>query len=100
MRYNNRVTLIRKSPPADPLHDRPTETRETVACLTIPITSAQELSVYGLVNTMAYKIHVKNQVKPVNEIELDGAKWTINNTFVNRKSTEFIVSGGKANVRY
>lgn len=97
MRYNNRITLIRKVPPADPLHDRPTETRETVACLIIPITSAQELSVFGLVNTMAYEVHVKNPVTPVNEIELDGAKWTINKTFVNRKSTVFIVSGGTAN---
>lgn len=97
MRYNNRITLIRKVPPADPLHDRPTETRETVTCLTIPITSAQELSVYGLVNTMAYEVHVKNPVKPINEIELDGVKWTINKTFVNRKSTVFIVSGGASN---
>jgi predicted transcriptional regulator of viral defense system len=97
MRYNNRITLIRKVPPADPLHDRPTETRETVTCMTIPITSAQELSVYGLANTMAYEVHVKNPVKPVNEIELDGVKWTINKTFVNRKSTVFIVSGGAAN---
>lgn len=97
MRYNNRITLIRKVPPANPLHDRPTETRETVTCLTIPITSAQELSVYGLVNTMAYEVHVKNPVKPVNEIEIDDVKWTINKTFVNRKSTVFIVSGGAAN---
>lgn len=97
MRYNNRITLIRKVPPANPLHDRPTETRETVTCLTIPITSVQELSVYGLVNTMAYEIHVKNPVKPVHEIELDGVKWTINKTFVNRKSTVFIVSGGARN---
>lgn len=97
MRYNNRITLIRKTPPADPLHDRPTVTRETVTCLIIPITSVQELSVYGLVNTIAYEIHVKNPVKPVNEIELDGIKWTINKTFVNRKSTVFIVSGGTSN---
>ena len=97
MRYNNRITLIRKSSPADPLHNRPTETRETVTCLTIPITSAQELSVYGLVNTMAYEVHVKNPVKPANKIELDGVKWTINKTFVNRKSTVFIVSGGASN---
>ena len=94
MRYNNRITLIRKIPPADPLHDRPKEMRETVTCLTIPITSVQELSVYGLVNTIAYEIHVKNPVKPVTEIEIDGVKWTINKTFVNRKSTVFIVSGG------
>jgi len=94
MRYNNRITLIRKIPPADPLHDRPKEIRETVTCLTIPITSVQELSVYGLVNTIAYEIHVKNPVKPVTEIEIDGVKWTINKTFVNRKSTVFIVSGG------
>ena len=94
MRYNNRITLIRKVPPADPLHDRPTETRETVTCLTIPITSAQELSVYGLVSTTAYEVHVKNPVAPVNEIEIDGVKWTINKTFVNRKSTVLIVSGG------
>lgn len=97
MRYNNRITLIRKIPPADPLHDRPKVTRETVTCLTIPITSTQELSVYGLVNTMAYEVHVKNPVKPVNEIELNGIKWTINKTFVNRKSTVFIVSGGGSN---
>ena len=94
MRYNNRITLIRKSPPANPLHDRPTAKREMVTCLIIPITSAQELSVYGLVNTMAYEVHVKNPILPVNEIELDGVKWTINKTFVNRKSTVFIVSGG------
>ena len=94
MRYNNRITIIRKLPPADPLHDRPTETRETVTCLTIPIASVQELSVYGLVNTMAYEVHVKNPVKPVNEIEIDGVQWTINKTFINRKSTVFIVSGG------
>lgn len=97
MRYNNRVTLIRKSPPADPLHDRPTETTEIVPCLTIPITSAQELSVYGLVNTMAYEVHVKNPVPLVNEIQIDGEKWTVNKTFVNRKSTVFIVSGGASN---
>jgi hypothetical protein len=46
---------------------------------------------------MAYEIHVKNPVLPVNEIELDGVKWTINKTFVNRKSTVFIVSGGASN---
>ncbi|AGP68787.1 Hypothetical protein LOCK919_2105 [Lacticaseibacillus paracasei] len=46
---------------------------------------------------MAYEVHVKNPVKPVNEIELDGVKWTINKTFVNRKSTVFIVSGGASN---
>jgi predicted transcriptional regulator of viral defense system len=97
MRYNNRITLIRKVPPANPLHDWPTEKREMVTCLIIPITSAQELSVYGLVNTMAYEVHVKNPVKPVNEIELDGVKWKINKTFVNRKSTVFIVSGGASN---
>lgn len=97
MRYNNRITLIRKVPPADPLHDRPTETRETVTCLIIPITSAQELSVFGLVNTMAYEIHVKNPTLSVNEVEIDGVKWTINKTFVNRKSTVFIVSGGASN---
>lgn len=94
MRYNNRVTLIRKVPPADPLHDRPRETRETVACTTIPVSSAQELSVFGLVNVMAYEIHIKNPVAPVNAIELDGVKWTVNKTFINRKSTVLIVSGG------
>ncbi|MES5423765.1 hypothetical protein ABVL66_14735 [Lacticaseibacillus paracasei] len=97
MRYNNRITLIRKVPPANPLHDRPTETRETVTCLIIPITSAQELSVFGLVNTMAYEIHVKNPTLPVNEVEIDGVKWTVNKTFANRKPTIFIVSGGAAN---
>lgn len=97
MRYNNRITLIRKVPQANPLHDRPTETREMVTCLIIPITSAQELSVFGLVNTMAYEIHVKNPTLPVNEVEIDGVKWTVNKTFANRKPTIFIVSGGSSN---
>jgi hypothetical protein len=46
---------------------------------------------------MAYEIHVKNPTLPVNEVEIDGVKWTVNKTFANRRPTIFIVSGGAAN---
>jgi hypothetical protein len=46
---------------------------------------------------MAYEIHVKNPTLPVNEVEIDGVKWTVNKTLANRRPTIFIVSGGASN---
>lgn len=94
MRYNNRVDLIILQEPADDLHDvpRPIEVKD-VPCLIIPITNTQELSVYGLLSSMAYEIHIKNPIGLADRVKIEGIYYTVNKTFVNRKTTILIVSG-------
>ena len=98
MRYNNRVTLIRLTKPEDDLHGTAQKNEvHDVPSLTIPVTDTNELAAYGLLNRMAYEIHLKNAVPLVDRVRIDGIEYTVNKTFVNRKSTVLIVSGGGNN---
>lgn len=97
MRYNNRITLIMMIGPADDLHGAPTQTEVEVPCLTIPITDAQELAVYGLLKKKAFEVHIKNSGLVPNRVKLDDIEYTVNKTYLNRKSTVLIISGGASN---
>ncbi|MFT8584634.1 hypothetical protein [Liquorilactobacillus hordei] len=95
MRYSDRITLIRYSQDDDGLGDAPASTKtENVPCELVPITNVQDLESFGLLSTNAYEIHLKNKVALVNRVEIDGVEYTVNKTFLNRKSTVLIVSGG------
>lgn len=94
MRYNNRITLIMMIGPADDLHGAPTKTEVEVPCLTIPITDAQELAVYGLLKKTTFEVHLKNSGLVPHRVKLDGIEYTVNKTYLNRKSTVLIISGG------
>ncbi|MCP0885915.1 hypothetical protein LB941_01020 [Ligilactobacillus sp. WILCCON 0076] len=95
MRYSDRITLIRYSQDDDGLGDSPTSTKtENVPCELIPITNVQDLESFGLLSANAYEIHIKNKIALVNRVKIDGIEYTVNKTFLNRKSTVLIVSGG------
>ncbi|WP_338230742.1 hypothetical protein [Lactiplantibacillus paraxiangfangensis] len=96
MRYNDRVILLYESKPVDELHGGGGYDQVAANCLTIPITSANELAVYGLVNTHAYEIHLKGAVAEPERIQFsaDSPQFTVNKMFLNRKSTVLIISEG------
>ncbi|MFT9098430.1 hypothetical protein [Liquorilactobacillus sp.] len=95
MRYSDRITLIRYSHGDDGLGDAPAATKtKDVPCELIPITNVQDLESFGLLSTNAYEIHFKNKIALVNRVEISGVEYTVNKTFLNRKSTVLIVSGG------
>ena len=95
MRYNNRIDLIRYSGSYDGLDDSQiTSIQSNVPCLIIPITNVQELATFGLVSKMAYEVHIKNEIQLVDRVKIGGIEYTVNKTFLDRKQTILIVSGG------
>ncbi len=95
MRYSDRITLVKLSQDDDGLNDSPTSTEtKNVPCRMIPITNVQELESFGLLSTNAYEIHIKNQTGLIDRVKINNVPYTVNKTFLNRKSTVLIVSGG------
>lgn len=94
MRYNNRITLVTQTGPPDELHGTVSETQTETTCLTIPITDTRELEAYGLVDKMAYEVHLKNPQPRPSRVLIDGTQYTVTKVYVNRKSTVLIVAGG------
>lgn len=96
MRYNDRIKLIYTTESDDELHGGSTDKPVILPCLMIPITDVQKLSVYGLVGTEAFEVHLKGQVARPDKVMSVGGKsaYTVGQTVNNRKSTVLIVSGG------
>ena len=91
MRYNDRVTLVYLTGPADELTGEVSKrTVDNVPSTIIPITDVQELATYGLLNTTAYEVHLKNVVDTPNRVLIDGVEQSIVTSYRQRKVTVLI----------
>lgn len=91
MRYNNRVTLVYMTGPADELTGEVSKrTVENVPSTIIPVTDTQQLATYGLLKTTAYEVHLKNIVDTPNRVLIDGIEYSIVTSYRQRKVTVLI----------
>lgn len=94
MRYTDRIELIYTGTNPDSLHGVASTTTQTVTCLVRPVTDLHILETFGLVNTRTFEVHIKNVIPVPNRVKYMGRDWTINRTFVNRKTTILLITGG------
>ena len=91
MRYNDRVTLVYLTGPADELTGEVSKrTVDDVPATIIPITDVQELATYGLLKTTAYEVHLKNNVDTPNRVLIDNVEQSIVTSYRHRKVTVLI----------
>ena len=94
MRYTDRIELIYTGTNSDSLHGVASTTTQTVTCLVRPVTDLHILETFGLVNTRTFEVHIKNTIPVPNRVKYMEREWTINRTFVNRKTTVLLITGG------
>ena len=91
MRYNDRVTLVYLTGPADELTGEVSkQTIDDVPSTIIPITDVQELATYGLLKATAYEVHLKNNVEIPNRVLIDGVEQYIVTSYRQRKVTVLV----------
>lgn len=94
MRYSDRIELIYAGNNADSLHGVASTTTQMVTCLVRPVTDLHILETFGLINTKTFEVHIKNAIKVPSRVKYMGREWTVNRTFLNRKMTVLLITGG------
>ncbi|BEI64673.1 hypothetical protein [Lactiplantibacillus plantarum] len=62
MRYNDCIQLIYFNGPEDDLTGEVSKRKVTLPATIVPVTDANKLATYGLLKTVVFEVHLKNQV--------------------------------------